>query len=257
MKRMVLSVMGFFLMTSTAVAGHPLVTDDTGTQGKGKGQVEVGLSFFSDKDKVDDAATFKTEGGDAAVSVTIGLRDSLDIVLCVPYVWYTMDKNDARVDRADGLSDIGFDAKWRFFEKNGWSLALKPGLSLPAGNEDKGLGAGRATYRMFFIGTKEFGPAAFHVNLGYIRNENNDGERKDIWHASIAAEVEVIKDLKLLANAGIERNPAFDVNSHPAFALGGISYDVSEKITINAGVKHGLTASEADWTYLAGLTIKF
>ena len=257
MKRVVVSVMGFFLMTTVAIAAHPLVTDDTGTQGKGRGQVEVGVSFFYDKEKVDDATTLKTEGGDAAVGVTIGLLDSLDIVLGVPYSWYTLDENDARVDRADGLSDISFDAKWRFFEKDGWSLALKPGVSLPSGNEDKGLGAGRASYRMFFIGTKELEPVTIHANLGYIRNENNTDERKDIWHASVAAEVEVIKDLKLLANIGMERNPATDNNNHPAFALGGISYDVSEKITIDAGVKYGLTSPETDWAVLTGLTIRF
>ena len=257
MKHVILSVMGFFLMTTVAFAGHPLVTDDTGTQGKGKGQVEVGLSFFSDKDKVADATTFKTEGGDVAVGVTIGLLDSLDIVLGVPYAWYILDENDARVDRADGLSDIGFDAKWRFFEKNGWSLALKPGVSVPTGDEDKGLGAGRTSYRMFFIGTKEFEPVAIHANIGYIRNENNSEERKDIWHVSVATEVEVIKDLKLLANIGVERNPDTASENRPAFVLGGVSYDVSEKITIDAGVKYGLTSPETDWTYLTGLTIKF
>ena len=59
MKRVVLPVMGFFVMTSMAFAGHPLVTDDAGTAGKGNGQVEVGLSFFYDKDKADELTTFK------------------------------------------------------------------------------------------------------------------------------------------------------------------------------------------------------
>ncbi|MDP2853378.1 MAG: transporter [Smithellaceae bacterium] len=244
-------------MTSIAVAGHPLVTDDAGTQGKGKGQVEVGFSFFNDKNKVNESTTFKAEGGEATVGVTVGLLDNLDIVLIVPYAWYTIDGNNARVARADGISDIVFDVKWRFFEKDGWALAMKPGISLPSGDEDKGLGAGRSTYRMFLIGTKEFEPVAFHANVGYIRNENNMEARKDLWHASVAAQVKVIKGLKLLANVGMERNhdPASD--NHPAFALGGIGYDVSERITVDAGVKYGLTSPETDWMYLTGLTIKF
>lgn len=257
MKRAVLSVMGFFMMTGVAFAGHPLVTDDTGTQGKSKGQAEIGLSFFHDKDKVDEATTFKAEGGDAAVGVTVGVLDTLDIVLNVPYAWHSLDENDSRVARADGISDIAFDVKWRFFEKDGWSLAIRPGIRLPTGNEDQGLGAGRSTYRMFFIGTKKFEPVAIHTNLGYIRNENNADEHKDIWHASVAAEVEVTKDLKLLANVGVERNPDPTSNAHPAFVLGGISYDVSERIAVDAGVKYGLTSPETDWTCLVGLTIKF
>ena len=257
MKYVVLSVMGFFMMTSAAFAGHPLVTDDAGTQGKDKGQVEVGVSFFNDKDKVDEATTFKAEGGGATVGVTVGLLDNLDIILIVPYAWHTHDQNDTRMARADGLSDITFDAKWRFFEKDGWALALKPGISLPSGDEDKGLGAGRSTYRIFLIGTKEFEPVAFHANVGYIRNENNMEARKDLWHASVAAEVKVIKGLKLLANVGMERNPDPATDNYPAFALGGISYDISERITVDAGIKYGLTSPETDWTYLTGLTIKF
>ncbi|MFO7568163.1 MAG: transporter [Smithellaceae bacterium] len=257
MKQVVLSVMGFFVMTSVALAGHPLVTDDAGTTGRGKGQVEVGISFFNDKDKADEATTFKAEGGEAAVGVTVGLLDTLDVVLGVPYTWYTLEENDTRIERASGISDITFDAKWRFFEKSGWSLAVKPGISLPTGDEDKGLGAGRASYRMFFIGTREYEAVAVHANLGYIRNENNADERKDIWHTSVAAEAEVLPGLKLLANVGMERNADPSSDNHPAFALGGVSYDVSEKISIDAGVKYGLTSTETDWTYLTGITISF
>jgi len=257
MKRMALAVGGFLLMATTAFAGHPLVTDDTGTQGKGKVQVEVGVSFFYDKDRVDELTTAKTKGGEAAVSLAVGLQDSLDIILSAPYAWYSAKENGARIGREDGIADIAVEAKWRFFEKDGWSLAVKPGISLPTGDEDKGLGAGRVGYRMFFVGTKEFEPFAIHANLGYIRNENKFDERNDLWHASIAAEVEVLTGLKLMANVGAERNPDPASNNHPSFALGGVSYDIRENITIDAGVKYGLTAPEDDWTLLTGLAVRF
>ncbi len=95
------------------------------------------------------------------------------------------------------------------------------------------------------------------MNVGYIRNENVLEERKDLWHASAAVEVEIIKDLKLMANVGTERNPDSGSNTHLAFALAGISYDVSEKITLDAGVKYGFTTTETDWTGLAGITVRF
>jgi len=250
-------VLGLLMITNVAYAGHPMVTDDAGTQGRGKGQVEFGLSLFHDQDTIDALTTLKAEGGEAAVGVAVGLSDSLDVVLNVPYLWFSIDGNDTRLDRATGLSDIHLDAKWRFLEKDGWALAIKPGISLPSGDEDKGLGSGHTHYRMFLIASKSFEPVALHFNLGYIRHQNNDDERKDIWHASMAAEVEVIKNLKLLANMGIERNPASDSENHPAFILGGISYDVSERITVDAGIKYGLTSPETEWTYLTGLTIKF
>ncbi len=244
-------------MTTAVYAGHPLVTDDTGTQGKGQGQVEAGFSFFYDKDKVDELTTKKTEGGDAEIDMTIGLLDTLDVVVGLPYAWYSLEENNVRAARESGISDITCDVKWRFWEKKGWSLALKPGVSLPAGDEDKALGAGRAGYRLFLAGTKEFEPFAVHVNAGYIRNENNADQRKDIWHASAAVEVEVIKNLKLMANIGTERNRDPGSENHPAFALAGISCDVTEKITLDAGVMYGLTATETDWTGLAGMTVNF
>lgn len=257
MKRLVLSIMGLLLMTTSAFAGHPLVTDDTGTQGKGKVQVELGMSYFYDKDKIDDWTTFKAEGGDVGIGITVGVLDTVDIVVGLPYAWFSVKENDVRIEREGGIADITFDAKWRFFDKNGWSLAVKPGVSVPSGDEDSGLGAGRATYRLFLIGTKEIEPFAIHVNVGYIRNENVLEERKDLWHASAAVEVEIIKDLKLMANVGTERNPDSGSNTHPAFALAGISYDVSEKITLDAGVKYGFTTTETDWTGLAGITVRF
>ena len=257
MKRLAMLVIVFSMATTTAFAGHPLVTDDTGTQGKGNGQVELGVSFFWDKDKADEWTTLKSRGGEAMVNVAVGLFETLDFVVEVPYAWFKVEENSFPLEREDGLSDIAFDAKWRFFEKDGWSMALKPGISVPSGNEEKGLGAGRAGYRLFFIFIKEFEPVAVHANLGYIRNENKFGERLDLWHASIAAEVEILSGLKLMANFGAERNPDPGSNNHPAFALGGVSYDVSERITLDAGVKYGLTSTEDDWTALGGLTITF
>ena len=250
MKRVVICVIGFFLMTTTAFAGHPLVTDDAGTAGRCKGQIEIGVSFFYDKDKINELTTLKTEGSEAAAAFTVGLLENLDIVLSVPYLWFSVDDNATRIQRADGISDITFDVKWRFFEKEGWALALKPGLLLPSGNADKGLGAGRTGYHVFLIGTKELDPVAFHVNLGYIRNENNTDERLDIWHASLAAQLEVIKNLKLMANVGIERNPQADSENDPAFLLCGISYDISERITVDAGAKYGVEA--LDYLFAAG-----
>ncbi|MBU0646727.1 transporter [Patescibacteria group bacterium] len=194
---------------------------------------------------------------EAALTLTYGLTKDLDFVVTAPYQWLSTHQNGELIARENGISDMSLDLKWRFFEKDGWGLALKPGITLPTGNEEKGLGGGRTTYRLFFITTKEIEPWAFHMNLGYIRNENNVGDRTDLWHASAAAEVGLVKDLKAVANVGIETNPASGSSTHPAFALGGLIYNLSEKISLDAGVKFGLTKPETDVTYLAGVTIKF
>ena len=246
----------------TSFAAHPLVTDDAGTVGAGKVQLEVSGEVTRDKARVHSEdlgghITEKTRGGALGATVTVGVHDRVDVVVGIPYQWYSVREDGERTGRAEGLSDISVDLKWRFFEQDGWSLAAKPGVSLPTGDDDKGLGNGRAAYRMFLIGTKELAPWAFHVNLGYIRNENRFEDRKNLWHASAAAEVEVVKDLKVVANVGVERNPDATSSTNPAFALGGLMYQLSEKFSVDGGVKVGLTKPEDDVAYLFGVTMKF
>src|SRR4030065_658913 len=104
---------GVLSCAPVAFAAHPLITDDAGTMGAGKGQLEMNGEYVHDNS----------------------------------------------------------------------SLAIKPGLTLPIGDDDKGLGAGKATYSLFFIASQEMDPWAFHLNLGYIRNENTLDEEKDLWNA--------------------------------------------------------------------------
>ncbi len=161
-------------------------------------------------------------------------------------------EDSGTVTMQDGISDMSLEMKWRFYEKDGLSFALKPGITFPTGDDEKGLGSGRVTYHLFFIGTKEIKPWAFHLNLGYIRNENKLDENKDLWHVSLASTVEVIKDLKLVGNIGLERNKDANLNSPKAFILGGVIYSLLENFDIDFGVKGGLTKSEDGLCYPGG-----
>ncbi|MCX8119210.1 MAG: transporter, partial [Desulfobacterota bacterium] len=74
---------------------------------------------------------------------------------------------------------------------------------------------------------------------------------------SFASEWEVVKDLKLVGNIGMERNVYKQSNRHPAFLLGGLIYSLSEKIDIDFGVKGGLNKPETDLTILGGIVFRF
>jgi len=100
-------------------------------------------------------------------------------------------------------------------------------------------------------------PFAIHANLGYKRNENKVDERKDIWHTSLAGEIEFIKGLKAVANVEVERNPDKSSNTHPAFIIGGLVYSVAENLDIDIGVKGSLNKTETDVTTMAGITLRF
>jgi hypothetical protein len=248
----------FFLLSGVflsfalpAFAAHPLITDDTGTQGKGNWQLEMNAEFASDDE---DSERMDALGLNPAI-ISYGVTDTADLVLSIPYI-FVWTKEGGVEKEEHGLSDIVLELKWRFFEKEGLSFALKPGITFPTGDEDKGLGAGKTAYSFFFISTKEFEKTAFHFNLGYHRNENALGERRDLWHASLAAERSVAEKLKLVGNIGIDSDPEGS-GDHPVFAIAGVIYSPSEKLDLDAGIKAGLTRSADDFAFLAGLTRRF
>jgi hypothetical protein len=239
-----------------SLAAHPLITDDAGTQGKGKFQLELNGQYDSENESAGGVST-KTTGGEVAAALSYGIAENVDLVLNLPYQWGKTEENEATSYDEKGISDTILEVKWRFFEKAGVSLALKPGIIFPTGNDEKGLGSGKIGGKVFLIASKELGPWAFHANIGYIRNENKADEIKDLWHASLAATWGIVKDLKLVANIGIERNPDNTGEDNPAFLIGGLIYSILENVDIDCGIKYGLNSSETDYSLMAGIAIRF
>ncbi|HPL63441.1 MAG TPA: transporter [Syntrophales bacterium] len=260
MRRYVFVFLVLVLWTGKALAFHPLVTDDTGTQGKGRFQFELNGQISLDKQKSDDGgsvSTVKTRESELKAALTYGVSDRHDVTVGLPYQWKKTDIDDAESARFDGFSDICMEWKWRFYESGGLSFAVKPGLTLPTGDKDKDLGAGRVTGSLFLIATKEADPVIFHVNAGYKRNENKLSQREDILHASVAGEYRIAKPLRLVADVGAETNSDPGSRTWPAYILGGFIYGVSENFDLDAGVKAGLNDAEKDVSFLAGITIRF
>ena len=216
LRGLTLSVTLVLVMAGAARAAHPLITDDAGTQGKGKVQLEF-LSEYSHEKEV--STLTDTTTGPAIPIVSYGLTDNTDFVFWTSYQYIRTSDEDGTA-RARGITDTTVDVKWRFFEKDGFGLALKPGFTLPTGNDTEGLGAGKVTYHLYFIASKEAKPWAFHLNLGYMRNENTSGDNTDLWHVSFATVLDLSKKLKLVGNAGIERTADSDVGGQDGFVLG-------------------------------------
>ncbi len=248
-------------MTGTAFGAHPLITDDTGTNGKGKFQVELTGEFTWDKEKPD-GITVKEKGYEAGIAVSAGILDTLDIVCGIPYQWNKTEEDGTNVSDEDGISDIGVELKWRFFEQNGLSFALKPGITIPSGDEEKGLGTGKMGYGIAFIATKEIAPFTFHMNSGYAHNEfklkeDKESSEKDLWHLSLAVVYEVFDNLQMVANIGIEKNQDKESGTDPSFALIGMIYSITPDLDVDLGFKAGLSGTETDTALLTGLTMRF
>ena len=256
LKTFLFSILMIPIYSGATFAAHPLITDDASTQGKGKFQIEVNSEFTYDKE-TEEGVTTRETGWEVSTIISYGIIDNVDIVLGIPYQWKKVKEDGVATSEENGISDISLEVKWRFYDRDDFGFALKPGMTFPTGDDERGLGAGRVTCTMFFITTKEIEPWAFHLNLGYIRNENKVGERKDIWHVSLASEVEIINNLKGVGNIGIERNADKSSNTAPAFILGGLIYSILENLDIDLGIKAGLNKPETDYSVLAGITLKF
>ena len=64
MQVVVVSTGVFF--SQSGLAAHPLITDDTGTQGRGKSQIEANAEYAYDKEQIS-GITVKATGTDAAM----------------------------------------------------------------------------------------------------------------------------------------------------------------------------------------------
>ncbi|MCU0571698.1 MAG: transporter [Syntrophobacteraceae bacterium] len=222
--------------------GTPPRHDDTGTQGKGNFQIELNYEFTHE-----DSGGFKEDVHQIEPVLSYGIIDSVDFVVALPYQFISTREEGVK-NREDGISDLSIEVKWRFYECEGFSLAAKPGISIPTGDDDEGLGAGRVGGSFFLIATQEIEPWAFHFNAGYGRNESTAEEERDIWHFSLASEFEAAPWLKLVANVGAERNTDLESDTPAVFALGGMIFPVLENLDLDVGVKAGLTRPEVEPT---------
>ncbi len=78
---LVLTTTVFFLV-GTAYAAHPLITDDTGTQGRGKAQLEFMGEYEHDRNE---GLTTNTLVVPTIPVLSYGLTDAVDLVLGISY----------------------------------------------------------------------------------------------------------------------------------------------------------------------------
>jgi hypothetical protein len=72
----------------------------------------------------------------------------------------------------------------------------------------------------------------------------------------LAGEVEVIKNLKAVADIGMDRNFNRESNRRPAFA-GSIICSIPEDSDIDFGVRRGPDKPETDFAILLGIALRF
>lgn len=242
-------------VAETAFAAHPLITDDTGTQGKGKFQLEASGAWLTDQKDNEGGGVREITSFVAAVFAA-GVAETVDLMIGVPYIW-TETREAGTKTKESGLFDTAIEAKWRFYEKQRLGLAIKPGLLLPTGDEEKGLGTGRVGYSAVLISTVDVEPWAFDANLGYLYLPNRSGGASNIWLASIASRLAVAERWKIVGEIGATRYTDTAKSSSPAFGQVGFIYSPKDYLDLSVGFLAGLNNEEFDQSVHVGVTIRF
>lgn len=232
----------------SAQAAHPLLTDDTGTQGGGNWQLEIN----TDHTRARDGAETSWERA-AGVALTRGVTGALDLAVSVPW----MQASEPGEARRRGVGDTTLQAKWRFHDdENGWSLALRPAVMLPTGNATRGLGNGRASAGVALISTLERGAWTWLANAGYTWNDNRIGDRKSLWSLSTALLHSLAPRWSLAVDVGISRSADPGVR-HDTYGLVGVIYHASKDLDLDVGWRRSLGAAPAANTLGAGMTLRW
>jgi len=253
------ALLTFAGFSGAASAFHPLITDDTGTQGSGGNQLE----FLFNEDRVKAAGNIERLHT-LPIIYTRGLTETFDVFAGLSYARI---RSSTSVGDASGGGNPSFGAKWRIYqnEKNKASFALKPEVLFPvsAEREAAGLGKGKSSGNLTLILTQEVPFGAIHVNAGVARNRYRDTSSNPATtttRASIAPVWDIADQWKLAVDLGMESAHAGGAKVRSNLVQLGAIYSPSKDLDLALGI---LRSSDNDdpgattHSATAGITWRF
>lgn len=235
------------LLASSAFAAHPLVTDDTGTQGVKGNQIEFSTDWTQN-------AGGKTRV--AELTYTRGLTDDLDIALTIPGIY------GAPRQQPTGFNDLSIGAKWRFLDTDQFSLGIKPEWTPATANSARGLGNGKDSFSLALIAQISLNDLTILINQSYAHNRfKNDGTRLEnrtrINQTSTAVLYAIKDSVSLVADIGQRDSDASDHTAKTRFGILGIIWSIHESLDLDAGVQRTQTPDETENQWGIGITWRF
>lgn len=248
-KKSVLSGLFLFFMAGDVFAYRPLGTEDAGVAGKGVAQTEMSWDYL--KWKNDDVEQ-------VFMLVPIyGLTDNLELSVEIPYLFH----NPKTEDSEDGIGDLNLVAKYLLIQEGDKNPAftVKGVVKLDNGDYDKGLGSGDKDYSLFAVASKTISQVTIHGHAGYTWvGDEEDSNLRDITLYGIAFDYAVAEPLHILAELNGNRHPDRTTEEdNPRSVLAGITYKVSDKLTLDAAYRWGLSDSVPDWSTTLGVSITY
>jgi len=225
-----------------ASAGHPFGTEDAGTQGKGNVEVEFNLERQHGSD-----GTKTTSLGN---SFTMGVAPKID--LAVGYAYDFTKAEDGTKARGMGpveatLKAAVFEGKERFP-----TLGVKAGFSLPTEEGEQTALLATAIAEWAFEPLTVFANVGADIGTHLAGNE----EKATLLRGSVAGKYEIRKEWYLLSELLWEKQTSPCAPSSSEWLIGG-KKEITDTLSVDAGIRWGLNGDSPHVTYLLGFTLGF
>jgi hypothetical protein len=225
-------------------AAHPFVTEDPGTQGAGKFELELGFGAFRGDPSIPGRNSI------FAPQLSLGVTDNIDLIAQVVRVEQTATAGPTVIGQGSTLLDV----KWRFKETDDYALGIRAGLDLPTSDDD--FGSSQLGAHAIGIVSVSLGEFAVYGNAiyAYTRQPNT---RRNLYGFSIALTRPDDRPLRGFIEAATYSNPDPDTTRWPAFARAGVIYTVTSWLDVDAGVQARLNSAAARIGILIGMTARW
>jgi len=248
MRRFFASVLVALAASGPAHAAPPLITEDTGTQGKGAFQLEVTIEQARQS-----RSGTSYDGTETSVVLNYGVAEDIDLQFIVPYLHLTEETAAGRTV-TKGVLDAYLNLKWRFYERDTLSFAVLPSLIVPTGAA--GLSSERVNPGARLIASYEPGAFAVHADGGYRNFDNVQGLREHLYHLSAAVMYTLHDTLKLVADQSGETSPDPASSNSVRYTTLGAIWIFSPGVGIGCGVKMGHGDQAIERSYLCGVGMR-
>lgn len=211
----------FAIGVSRAVAqgGPPMLTDDPGTPGNGKWEINLGWTA--------EQSPGSTVFGAPQMDLNYGIGDRVEVTY---FATYLRDEEDGVTKW--GMSESEIAAKWRFIDGGDHTLQVSvyPEIDFltPGSHSDRrGIADGNTTYVLPFEFQRDYDLVSVDVDCGH---DFGTGPDKDGWFGGLCLGKEVVKGWEL--DAEIHMNADEGINRTECIGNIATRIDLSDKFTL-------------------------